>query len=49
MEQNLQHEVGGEYVLATGTAATSRLRVLHSLYGSGARRVLLEAGLQRGM
>jgi len=44
MEPNL-----GEYVLATGDAATHRLRVLHSLYGPGGRRVLLHAGLQRGM
>src|SRR5262245_11822622 len=38
-----------EYVLATGEAATRRLRVLHDLYGPGARRVLLQAGLERGM
>src|SRR5262245_8626549 len=37
------------YVLATGDAATRRLRVLHDLYGPGARRVLLQAGLERGM
>jgi SAM-dependent methyltransferase len=49
MEQNLQNDVRAEYALATGTAATHRLRVLHSLYGPGARRVLLQAGLQRGM
>jgi SAM-dependent methyltransferase len=49
MEQNLQSDVRGAYVLATGEAATHRLRVLHSLYGSGARRVLLRAGLERGM
>ena len=36
------------YVLATGEAATYRLRILHGLYGPGTRRVLLEAGLQRG-
>jgi 2-polyprenyl-3-methyl-5-hydroxy-6-metoxy-1,4-benzoquinol methylase len=39
----------GPYVLATGEAAAYRLRILHSLYGPGTRRVLLEAGLQRGM
>jgi len=38
-----------EYVLATGEAATRRLRVLHDLYGPGARRVLVQAGLERGM
>jgi SAM-dependent methyltransferase len=37
------------YVLATGEAATHRLRILHGLYGPGSRRVLLEAGLGRGM
>jgi len=39
----------GEYVLATGAAAADRLRVLHALYGPGARRVLLRAGLRPGM
>jgi len=39
----------GGYVLATGEAATHRLRVLHDLYGPGARSVLLRAGLRRGM
>jgi hypothetical protein len=43
MEQNLRNDVECEYALATGTAATHRLRVLHSLYGPGARRVLLRA------
>jgi ubiquinone/menaquinone biosynthesis C-methylase UbiE len=36
-------------VLATGQAAAYRLRILHQLYGPGTRRVLLEAGLRRGM
>jgi SAM-dependent methyltransferase len=36
-------------VLATGEAAAYRLRLLHGLYGPGTRRVLLEAGLRRGM
>src|SRR5215470_17857367 len=49
MKQNLQVDSRGEYALATGTAATHRLRVLHGLYGPGARRVLLHAGLRRGM
>ena len=39
----------GEYVLATGGAAAHRLRILHSIYGPGARRVLEQAGIQRGM
>src|SRR5215831_4871259 len=37
------------YVLATGEAAAYRLRILHGLYEPGSRRVLLEAGLGRGM
>jgi SAM-dependent methyltransferase len=49
MEQNLQGDVRGEYVLATGEAATHRLLVLHRLYGPGARRLLLRAGIGRGM
>jgi SAM-dependent methyltransferase len=36
-------------VLATGEAAAYRLRILHGLYGPGTRRVLLDAGLRRGM
>jgi SAM-dependent methyltransferase len=39
----------GPYVLATGEAAAYRLRLLHVLYGPGTRRVLLDAGLRRGM
>jgi SAM-dependent methyltransferase len=39
----------GPYALATGEAAAYRLRLLHGLYGEGTRRVLLDAGLQRGM
>jgi SAM-dependent methyltransferase len=42
-------ETKGEYVLATGKAAAHRLQILHSLYGQGARRVLLQAGLKPGM
>jgi SAM-dependent methyltransferase len=49
MDQNPRNDVRGEYALATGTAATHRLRMLHRLYGPGGRRVLLEAGLQPGM
>jgi SAM-dependent methyltransferase len=36
-------------VLATGEAAAHRLRLLHGLYGPGTRRVLLAAGIRRGM
>jgi SAM-dependent methyltransferase len=43
------HSATGPYVLATGQAAAYRLQLLHSLYGPGTRRVLLEAGLQPGM
>jgi SAM-dependent methyltransferase len=39
----------GPYVLATGEAAAHRLRLLHVLYGEGTRRLLLDAGLRRGM
>jgi SAM-dependent methyltransferase len=39
----------GPYVLATGQAADYRLRILHGLYGPGTRRLLLGAGLRRGM
>jgi SAM-dependent methyltransferase len=39
----------GRYALATGEAAAYRLHILHALYGPGSRRVLLDAGLQRGM
>jgi SAM-dependent methyltransferase len=39
----------GRYVLATGEAADYRLCLLHDLYGPGTRRLLLDAGLRRGM
>ena len=39
----------GDYVLATGNAAANRLRILHNVYGPGARELLLRAGIQRGM
>src|SRR3954469_8659102 len=39
----------GEYVLARGTPAVRRLFVLHKLYGPTGRRLLLKAGLERGM
>jgi SAM-dependent methyltransferase len=41
--------MNGEYVLATGEAAANRLRILHSIYGPGARRVLIQAGIRSGM
>src|SRR5262245_10878570 len=49
MQQQSELRESNSYVLATGEAAAYRLRLLHSLYGPGTRRVLLEAGLQRGM
>jgi SAM-dependent methyltransferase len=49
MRQVAGHTVTGRYALATGEAAAYRLRLLHDLYGPGTRRVVLEAGLQRGM
>jgi len=38
-----------EYTLATGAAAVRRLHVLHSVYSPVGRRVLLQAGLAKGM
>lgn len=49
MNQNSQNDGKGEYVLATGKAAAHRLQLLHSLYGPGARRVLVQAGIRPGM
>ena len=49
MSQITRDPTPGPYVLATGEAAAYRLRLLHGLYGEGTRRVLLEAGLRRGM
>lgn len=49
MKFNTLNTTKGEYVLATGNAAAYRLQLLHSLYGPGGRRVLLEAGVQPGM
>ena len=37
------------YVLATGAAAVRRLHALHDIYSPAGRRVLLQAGLTRGM
>ena len=39
----------GDYVLATGNAAANRLRILHNVYGPGARELLLRSGIKRGM
>lgn len=39
----------GEYALASGAAAVNRLFVLHNIYGPAGRRLLLQAGLRRGM
>jgi SAM-dependent methyltransferase len=39
----------GEYVLATGDAAANRLRILHNVYGPGARELLKRAGIRPGM
>src|SRR5215470_18885221 len=49
MKQDFTNNIKGDYVLATGKAAANRLRILHSLYGPGARRALLQAGIQPGM
>ena len=47
--QNDSSKAKGDYVLATGDAAANRLRILHNIYGPGARRVLREAGIEPGM
>ena len=49
MKRTATNDSTGKYVLATGEAATNRLRVLHDVYGPGARRVLMQAGLRPGM
>jgi ubiquinone/menaquinone biosynthesis C-methylase UbiE len=41
--------VGDDYVLTTGDSGADRLRLLDKVYGASTRRVLLEAGLKRGM
>src|SRR5262245_61987136 len=43
------HSSANSYALATGEPAANRLRILHSLYGPGTRRLLRAAGLRRGM
>jgi SAM-dependent methyltransferase len=51
MNKNSQQQSNkkGDYVLATGSAAANRLRILHSVYGPGARRALTRAGIRKGM
>jgi SAM-dependent methyltransferase len=49
MEAQSKLNARGDYVLATGNAAANRLRILHDVYGPGARQLLLRAGLRRGM
>lgn len=49
MERQSEFNGKGEYVLATGDAAANRLRILHNIYGPGARELLLRAGIRRGM
>jgi len=49
MEQQIENNNRGEYVLATGNAAANRLRILHNVYGPGARDLLIRAGIQPGM
>ncbi|HWO02660.1 MAG TPA: methyltransferase domain-containing protein [Blastocatellia bacterium] len=48
-KQNSGSSNNGEYALATGEAAAHRLQLLHNLYGPGARRLLMQAGIQPGM
>jgi predicted methyltransferase len=48
-KHNPNSNARGDYVLATGNAAANRLRILHDVYGPGARQLLLRAGLRRGM
>jgi SAM-dependent methyltransferase len=49
MHRPLHNGTSGQYALATGEAAAYRLSLVHGLYGPGTRRVLLEAGLRRGI
>jgi SAM-dependent methyltransferase len=46
-----KHDPGqlNPYALATGAAAVRRLHVLHDIYSPAGRRVLLDAGLRKGM
>jgi len=49
MEAQTKLNGRGDYVLATGDAAANRLRILHNVYGPGARALLSRAGIQPGM
>lgn len=49
MTTNVLNNTKGQYVLATGDTATNRLRILHDIYGAGARRLLEQAGIEHGM
>ena len=49
MRQQSESNGRGEYVLATGDAAANRLRILHNIYGPGARELLIRAGIRPGM
>jgi SAM-dependent methyltransferase len=49
MKYSFSNNAKGEYVLATGARAANRLRILHNVYGAGARRLLVQAGIKRGM
>jgi len=49
MQPQTELSTRGEYVLATGNAAANRLRILHNVYGPGARELLVRAGIKPGM
>jgi SAM-dependent methyltransferase len=49
MHQRPLRTAPAAYPLATGEAADYRLRLLHRVYGPGTLRVLLDAGVRRGM
>src|SRR5262245_21367903 len=49
MRTDCEPEGNGQYVLATGITAANRLRILHNVYGPGARQLLKRAGIRRGM
>jgi SAM-dependent methyltransferase len=48
-ERSPQSKRDDRYSLATGVAAAHRLQVLHRIYGPGAQRVLVQAGIRPGM
>src|SRR5438270_7353595 len=41
--------IAGEYALATGAAAVTRLTLLHKICGPAGERLLMRAGLKPGM